>query len=158
MEARQGTKRRSELLDQPLPKSVDIERDLLLALITAGDVTNLDGLEKRDFTDPLHREVFEAMQRVRALGVVWLEAGLVINEMGAQARRDAIVEWLEKYRNWHGVVANIKAYKTVLRCQRRRRGLIQIATELLKRAYDPSQPPAETRSWVGKAIGVFDLL
>lgn len=151
------TKRR-EILDQPLPKSVEIERELLLALFVSGSVSNLEGLHQRDFTDELHVEVFKAMKAVSAAGIVELEVEPVLVQVGAGKRRDLVVTWLENYRNSHGVPANIPYYKKSLRELRRRRALISVACDLLKNSYDTEMAVGDTRAWLTRQLDLIDAL
>jgi replicative DNA helicase len=151
-------RRRSEVLDNPLPKSVDLERELLFALLVAGDAKNLEGLHRRDFTDELHGEVFQAMKDVAGKGAEWLEATPVLERIGVGKRRDIIVAWLEKYRDSHGVPANIEYYKMTLRELRKRRALIALSCELLKRVHDSERMVGETRIWLERQLKLVDLL
>lgn len=149
---------RQDLLEKPLPKSVELERELLLALIVAGDVKNLDGLHRRDFTDELHGEVFQAMKDVTTAGAEWLEAEPVLQRIGKGKRHDMILCWLENYRKSHGVPANIAYYKATLRELRRRRALIAVSCELLKRVYDSECVVGDMRRWLDRQLNLVDQL
>ena len=145
-------------MERQLPKSIELERELLLALLVGGDVKNLEGLHVKDFTDELHAEVFGAMKQVEARGIKWLEVEPVLVQIGAGQRRDLITVWIEKYRNSHGVAANIEFYKKSLRELRRRRALILLGCGLTKRCFDDLAEVGDTRMWLTRQLERVDQL
>lgn len=158
MEGNGLLRRRNEWLDRQAPKSVELERELLLALLVGGDVKNLEGLHVKDFTDELHAEVFVAMKELESSGIRCLEVEPVLVQVGAGQRRDLIAVWFEKYRISHGVAANIPYYKKCLRELRRRRALIAVSCDLTKRCFDEQTPVGDTRSWLTRQLERVDQL
>jgi len=141
-----------------LPKSVELERELLLALLVAGDVNNLDGLHLKDFTDELHCDVYKAMRRVQSGGAKELEVAVVLADVGEGARRDMIVEWLSRWRDSHGVPGNVPYYKRQLRDLRVRRARILVGLELAKRSYDMETRTCDTGAWLATQIDLIGHL
>jgi len=147
-----------DLFDRKPPKSSDMERELLIAVLANGVIDGLEGLQRNDLTDPIHWQLFDAMKTLQRRGAMWLDTRVVLMEMPEGDRKELVANWLAEWRESIGVVANIPYYKAALRELRKRRALLLIAAQTMRRAHDEHEPIDTTRAWISKQLEHLDAI
>ena len=137
-------------------RSPDVERALVAALcVDPGELHRANGLSPRDFADPSLGAVYATICDCEAAGRPITNPVLLVDTLRQRTdlpdnyRSIAFVAGLVA----EGMPAHVQHYADTIREQSRRRSLMAMGEELLRRLDDPTQPVEAIRAWAEDRAG-----